>query len=91
MQWTVLAPYITSCPSQNAHIEWQNFPWLSVTNAPNASVLTNETSPAITHNRTMPLSEAGFQLNLTWESPGKQVGPDLAYITSSSAGEPQVS
>ena len=86
----MLAPYITSCPSQNQRIQWQNFPALNVTNAPNASVLTNETLPAISHNRTTPLSQPGNQLNLTWESPGKQVGPDLSYTTTTSAGPAKV-
>lgn len=90
MQWTVLAPYITSCPAENPRIQWQNFPALNVTNSPNASVLTKETMPAITHNRMMALSQPGNQLNLTWESPGKQVGPDLSYNTTTSAGAPKV-
>ncbi|KAI0645960.1 Rds1 protein [Trametes meyenii] len=87
MAWTLLAPYISSCPDNNTHLAWQNFPALNVTNNPNASTLTNETGPAITHNRTMPLSSAGSTVNLTWEDPGKQVGPNGAYNTSTSAGE----
>ena len=90
MQWSWLAPYITSCPEDNQRIAWQNFPALNVTNSPNASVLTNETMPAITHNRTTPLSQAGYQLNLTWDSPGKQVGPNNSYTTSTTAGPAKV-
>lgn len=29
--WTLLAPYIASCPAENPKIEWQNFPALTVT------------------------------------------------------------
>ncbi|KAI0369661.1 Rds1 protein [Pilatotrama ljubarskyi] len=87
MAWTLLAPYISSCPDNNTHLEWQNFPALQITNNPNASVLTNETGPAITHNRTVPLSSPGMTVNLTWEDPGKPVGPNGAYNTSTSAGE----
>lgn len=86
MQWSWIAPYITSCPESNQRIQWQNFPALNVTNSPNASVLTNETMPAITHNRSTPLSQPGYQLNLTWDNPGKQVGPNNSYTTSTSAG-----
>jgi hypothetical protein len=32
MAWTLLSPYIVSCPPENPHIEWQNFPWLNVVN-----------------------------------------------------------
>ncbi|KAI0746048.1 Rds1 protein [Earliella scabrosa] len=87
MAWTLLAPYITSCPENNTYLEWQNFPALTITNNPNASALTDSNGPAITHNRTTPLSQPGYTLNLTWEDPGKQVGPDGNYTTSTSAGE----
>lgn len=106
MAWTLLAPYITSCPENNTHLAWQNFPALNITvsytsnvddtvltdvqNNPNASVLTNETGPAITHNRSTPLSSPGMTVNLIWENPGLAVGPNGSYTTSTSAGEPKV-
>lgn len=45
--------------------------------------------PAIAHNRSEPLSFAGKLVNLTWDAPGKAVGPNNSYITSVSsvAGE----
>lgn len=46
--------------------------------------------PAITHNRSMPLSQGGNTLNLTWEESGKNVGPDHNYNTSTNAGEAKV-
>lgn len=46
--------------------------------------------PAITHNRSTPLSMAGNTLNLTWEEPGRNVGPDNKYNTSTNATEARV-
>lgn len=33
--WTLLAPYISSCPANNTRIAWQNFPALHILNTPN--------------------------------------------------------
>jgi len=86
MQWTLIAPYITSCPSSNPRVGWQNFPALNITNALNAANLPLNAS--ISNNVTA-LSSPGQTLNLTWESPGKQVGPNLAYTTTTTAGAPK--
>ncbi|KAL1966830.1 hypothetical protein VTN77DRAFT_3795 [Rasamsonia byssochlamydoides] len=48
----------------------------------------NACSPGITHNRTQPLSWPGRVVQLAWETPGKGVGPNNSYITSSQAGTP---
>ena len=50
MQWTLLAPYITECPSENPRIEWTNFPALQVLSPPSVQDLYR--GPAITRNRT---------------------------------------
>lgn len=118
--WTLLAPYISSCPENQTRLVWQNFPALSIVNQPNparsnGSQAVNETlgpgtntlnstgitgsaacfnssdqsnncNPAITQNRSIPLSYPGRQVNFTWETPGQAVGPNNSYITSSSAG-----
>ncbi|KAG5998407.1 hypothetical protein E4U54_002193 [Claviceps lovelessii] len=34
-QWTLLAPYISSCPAGQTRLVWQNFPALHVLNQPN--------------------------------------------------------
>ncbi|KAI9886838.1 MAG: hypothetical protein M1823_001337 [Watsoniomyces obsoletus] len=34
-QWTLLAPYISSCPENQTRLAWQNFPALNVLNNPN--------------------------------------------------------
>lgn len=120
--WTLLAPYISSCPENQTRLAWQNFPALWILNQPNparvnASEGFNETlgagtntlnntgisgsaaclnskdnssncDPAITHNRSIPLSYPGRVVNLTWEEPGKLVGPNNSYVTSSQAGSP---
>ncbi|KAF7332764.1 Stress response protein [Mycena kentingensis (nom. inval.)] len=36
MAWTLLSPYIASCPAENPHIVFQNFPALNITNNPSA-------------------------------------------------------
>jgi hypothetical protein len=45
-------------------------------------------APGIARNRSEPLSFPGKLLNLTWEMPGKAVGPNNSYISSTSAGAP---
>lgn len=120
--WTLLAPYISSCPENQTRLAWENFPALTILNQPNparvnGSQASNETlgpgtntlnstgitgsaacfnstnsagscSPAISQNRSIPLSYPGRQVNFVWETPGKPVGPNNSYITSSSAGTP---
>ncbi|KAI0173014.1 ferritin-like domain-containing protein [Hypoxylon sp. FL1284] len=121
--WTLLAPYISSCPENQTRLIWQNFPALSILNQPNparinGSDVWNETTdsyantlntssispgegclnatdksqdcgPAITQNRTNPLSYAGRQVFLQWEEPGNCIGPNDSYVTSTSAGAPK--
>ncbi|KAI1407909.1 ferritin-like domain-containing protein [Hypoxylon sp. FL1857] len=120
--WTLLAPYISSCPYNQTRLIWQNYPSLYVLNQPNparvngsnawnettggyantlsTSNLTNSSnclhgavgencSPAVTHNRTNPLSYPGRQVFLRWDTPGQPIGPNNSYITSSSAGYPK--
>ncbi|KXJ87800.1 ferritin-like domain-domain-containing protein [Microdochium bolleyi] len=116
--WTLLAPYISSCPEGQTRLIWQNFPKLNVLNQPNAartdgSNVWNDTipgdalgtlstanisseescgdacGPAITHNRSLPLSYPGRKVFLSWDEPGQAVGPNNSYVTSTSAGEPK--
>ncbi|KAL8278592.1 hypothetical protein RQP46_009084 [Phenoliferia psychrophenolica] len=81
--WTLLSPYIKSCPSNNPHIEWQNFPALHITNQPYAL----GGVPAVSTNRS--LTAAGRTINFAWEAPGKVTGYDGKYNTSTVAGEPK--
>lgn len=120
--WTLLAPYISSCPADQTRLIWQNMPSLNILNQPNparidGSDVWNETtggytntlstadvkpdedclnsnvtgencSPAITHNRTNPLSYPGRQVFLSWDEPGQAVGPNNSYITNTTACAP---
>jgi len=45
--------------------------------------------PGISRNRFEPLSFPGKQVMFTWDQPGKPVGPNDSYVTSTQAGEPQ--
>ncbi|OGM41494.1 stress response protein Rds1 [Aspergillus bombycis] len=121
--WTLLAPYISSCPENQTRLAWQNFPALYIKNQPNparinGSAALNETVgegvnslnstavpsdascvnstalgtscyPAITHNRTLPLSWPGREVFIHWDEPGRPAGPNNSYITSTSAGDPK--
>lgn len=120
--WTLLAPFISSCPSGQTRLAWQNFPALKILNQPNPAAISGQGAfndsltpglnslnttgippgqaclnamnpsedcpPAITNNRTTPLSWPGRVVSLQWEPPGKTVGPNNSYITTSSAGRP---
>lgn len=61
-------------------------------NPEESCVNVNETGyscgPAISRNRSEPLSFPGKLINLTWDEPGQAVGPNNSYVTSTSAGEP---
>ncbi|KAF2271833.1 uncharacterized protein EI97DRAFT_387179 [Westerdykella ornata] len=55
----------------------------------NLNVTGYSCGPAITRNRTEPLSFPGRLVNMTWEAPGMAVGPNNSYITNSTAGAPR--
>lgn len=120
--WTLLAPYISSCPANQTRLVWQNFPALHILNQPNpfrvdGSNVWNETTggytntantsviaegdscthkgefgancaPAITRNRSQPLSYPGRQVFLEWDEPGKPIGPNNSYVTSTTVKTP---
>jgi hypothetical protein len=89
-QWTLLAPDVVSCPANQTRLIWQNFPSLNVLNNPDNSFGCKSLSePAITHNMSSPLTSPGRQVQLSWELPGKLVGPNLSYITNTTAGAPK--
>ncbi|KPI43857.1 Protein rds1 [Cyphellophora attinorum] len=43
--WTLLAPYISSCPANTTRVAWQNFPALTVLNQPNPAKLNPNLGP----------------------------------------------
>ncbi|KAI1841429.1 hypothetical protein JX265_001503 [Neoarthrinium moseri] len=121
--WTLLAPYISSCPANQTRLIWQNFPSLNILNQPNPARINgsnawNETTggytntlstkgikegdaclnatdpsedcgPAITQNRTQPLSYPGRKVHLNWDEPGMALGPNNSYVTSTTVTEPR--
>ena len=71
--WTLLAPYITSCPSTNPKIEFSNFPALKILSGPDALSNSTGARPAIsTVNNT--LTKPGRRVKFAWEDPGLPVG-----------------
>lgn len=78
--WTLLNPYIVSCPANNTPIAWQAFPSLTVVNGPSGIDLGFQQLPypdggsALTHNRTA-LSYPGREVELEWTAPGQVTGP----------------
>ncbi|KAL7269768.1 hypothetical protein RUND412_007553 [Rhizina undulata] len=85
MAWTLLSPYLKSCPSTNPVVAFQNFPTLYINNNPNGS--DPAYGPAITHNRTA-LSHPGREVSFTYNKPGEKVGPDALYVTNTTATGP---
>lgn len=55
----------------------------------NASDLLSDCGPAISQNRSIPLSFPGREVYFSWETAGKSVGPNNSYVTSTSAGAPK--
>lgn len=45
--------------------------------------------PAISRNKSEPLSFAGKKVYFEWENPGLAVGPNMSYTTASGAGAPK--
>lgn len=121
--WTLLAPYISSCPADQTRLAWQNMPSLRILNQPNPSRVHGENAwrettggyantlstgnsqskddclktsrrgercePAITNNRTYPLSYPGRRVFFEWDEPGKPIGPNNSYVTSTNVKQPQ--
>ena len=44
--------------------------------------------PSISTNRSIPLSYPGREVFFSWEDPGKAVGPNNSYVTTTAAGAP---
>lgn len=77
--WTLLAPWIQSCPEENPKVGWSNFPALTIENEPRLQF--NDSQAAVSTNRTA-LTQPSQRIDFTWEDPGKKVGPDNAYVTT---------
>lgn len=77
--WTLLAPWIQSCPQENPKVGWSNFPALTVENEPRLQF--DGSQAAVSTNRTA-LTQPSQRVDFSWEDPGKKVGPDNAYTTT---------
>ncbi|CAP95675.1 Pc21g07780 [Penicillium rubens Wisconsin 54-1255] len=116
--WTLLAPFISSCPENQTRLVWQNFPALMVVNQPdpwvlgissnfssannvtsgynatgipkspkgterfNSSTSANECGASVSKVRPLPLTAPGRTVLLQWDLPGKKIGPNNSYITT---------
>jgi hypothetical protein len=71
--WTLIAPYISSCPETAKRLAWQNFPGLTVLNQPNSSRRNatqtgfNETAGwgPVAPSRDVPANESCIGYNVT--------------------------
>ena len=77
--WTLLAPYISSCPANQTRLVWQNFPTLRVLNQPNpARINANRTTDGETVgstgssglNSTVPSADACVSSDVVGENCG---------------------
>lgn len=85
MTWTLLAPLIKSCPANTPKIMWNNFPGLNITNNPYPPPGPSNAVAKTGYQPTAP----GRNVTLSWETPGKSVGPNNSYTTRSDAGAPK--
>ncbi|KAG0148307.1 hypothetical protein CROQUDRAFT_655002 [Cronartium quercuum f. sp. fusiforme G11] len=87
--WTLLHPYLISCPSTNPRVEFDIFPTLRILNNPDPFTF-DPKSPAISHNRTS-LSNPGRVVSFEFDKPGLAVSPDDEYrtIIHSKSGVPK--
>lgn len=73
--WTLLSPYIKSCPSHNVPVGFSIFPKLTVQNQPDLAAAGKAAGgPAITHNISA-LTYPGKELHFEWDNAGKTQGP----------------
>jgi hypothetical protein len=90
-QRTLSASDVVSCPANQTRLIWQNFPSLNLLNSPDNSVGGKSLcESATTHNLSSPLTSPGRQVQLSWDLSGKLVGPNLSYITNTTACAPKI-
>lgn len=103
--WTLLSPYLVSCPKENPDIKWQIFPYLTVTvgvyflhlrqllikerRQNNPNAIRSDSKAAASTNVSA-ISYPGYEVRFQWDEPGQQVSYDKKYTTTSSAGPAKV-
>ncbi|KAI0310971.1 hypothetical protein OF83DRAFT_1069622 [Amylostereum chailletii] len=87
MQFSLLAPYISSCPSGNPSVKWDVYPTLRIQNNPYFPdiPLVSTNAPAVSNDPTT-VTYGGRELILGWDAPGTPTGPNGSFTTKSSAG-----
>ena len=83
--WTLLAPWIQSCPKENPRVGWTNFPALTVVNGPTLAYAGSKSD--VSTNITQLTYPDKTVVKLKWENPGKSVGPDQSYTTAKLGGQ----
>ncbi len=87
--WTLLSPWIVSCPEENQPLAWEIYPTLNWTNKPDAIAAGKAAGgPSISNNVTA-LTQEGQENTFTWEQPGKTVGPYNQQTVEHNGGVPK--
>lgn len=81
--WTLLAPYIQSCPAETPRIGWSNYASLTVENNP--SLIFDGSKSAVSTNISR-LITAGDKVEFSWIPAGEKIGPNNSYTTVSPGG-----
>lgn len=87
--WTLLSPWIKSCPQENQPLAWEIYPALIWSNQPDAIAAGKAAGgPSISNNVTA-LTEEGQENMFTWDSPGKTQGPYNQKTKTHTSGVPR--
>lgn len=73
--WTLLSPYIKSCPSHNTPVGFSIFPKLTIKNNPDLAAAGKAAGGAAISHNTSALSYPGRKVYFEWDAPGKTQGP----------------
>lgn len=77
--WTLLSPYLKSCPAENPRIEFPIFPALTFTQP--GCLYANGFNASITHNRTAFVTPGQTTIEFSWKDAGYNVSYDNSYST----------
>ncbi|SPO20062.1 probable Rds1 protein [Ustilago trichophora] len=87
--WTLLSPWIVSCPEENQPLAWEIYPALNWTNQPDAIAAGKAAGgPSISNNVTA-LTQEGQENTFVWDKPGKTQGPYKQKTKTHTSGVPK--
>ncbi|GAK62271.1 stress response protein [Moesziomyces antarcticus] len=87
--WTLLSPWIVSCPEENQPLAWDIYPALKWLNEPDAIAAGKAAGgPSISNNVTA-LTHAGQENLFSWDEPGKIQGPYRQKTRTYTSGTPK--